>query len=215
MFTFAEATVHVIDNNCAVLETLKQVYRMTSAVFNIQYYSSGEEFLDHYSDDGATCLLTEMKLRGMSGLELQKEARQRGIKIPIIFVGESVDTSNVAQCFRNGAFDYLEKPLQPQQLAECLEAAVQQDKERRKHRQALQKLTQRFSRLTERERQVVEMIYNGYPNKGIAHELGIKMGTVEYHRSNIMRKLEVDSVPELVRMTMVYKDDVKNPDICF
>jgi FixJ family two-component response regulator len=205
MGSLQETIVYIVDNDHSAQEVLSQI--ASSAGFCVEQYASAEEFLACFSKVGPACLVLNMQLFGMSGLELQRRLQSEGIEIPIIFFSDGGDTKSVAECFRNGAFDYFEAPFYPEELSARIQAAVEQDIGRWKHETSRRELASRFSRLTDRERQVVEMIYQGYPNKGIAHKLGIKMGTVEYHRSNIMRKLEVDSVPELVRMVMIHKSD--------
>jgi FixJ family two-component response regulator len=150
----------------------------------------------------AGCIVTDLRMPGMSGLELQDELRQRGIDLPIIFVSSYPELPSVVQAMRGGALDFFQKPFPPQQLLDRIQDGLRIDQARADIQARSREIGERMALLTPREKEVLEGIFEGKVTKVIAHELGISQRTAETYRHLIMQKLHAGSIAELVRMTM-------------
>jgi FixJ family two-component response regulator len=166
----------------------------------VEAYESPQFFLDRTRPDGPACLILDMRMPEMSGLDVQQLVKGRGDDIPIVFLSGASDVPKTAQAMRNGALDFLVKPADESQLLDAVTRALAWDVRHRLVRAEQQKAANRLSRLTHREKEVCELVVRGLINKQIAATLGIAEKTVKIHRGRAMRKLDVDSVASLVRL---------------
>lgn len=196
VMTQSEPTVFIVDDDPSVLKGLRLL--MTSVKLNVETYSSAQEFLDSYNPDWPGCLLIDMRMPDISGLELQEILQSRNILIPNIIITGYGEVMDAVQAMKNGAIDFIEKPFKGQYLLDQVHKAIAEDAQIRK-KQAQQKVVSAsLALLTPREREVMDLVIAGKANKVIALELGLSMKTVEFHRAHMMKKMKVDSVAELV-----------------
>jgi FixJ family two-component response regulator len=192
--------VYVIDDDDAMRDSLR--WLLESAGFRVCSYCSAERFLSAYKPGYASCLVLDVRMPGLSGLELQRELNRRGAPLPIIFVTGHGDVPMAVDALKNGAFHFLEKPFKDEQLLALIEQAATQGNG------ALPDATQRrctaarLATLTQREREVMDLVVQGRKNRQIAEDLGISVKTVEAHRARAMEKMDVSSVAELVHATL-------------
>ncbi len=165
-------------------------------------FSAAKEFLAAYDENQPGCLLLDVRMPGMSGLELQQELGRAGSILPIIFMTGHGDVPMAVQAMKEGAFDFLQKPFRDQDLIDCLNRALKVDAENRASLEKHADIKHRFQSLTPREAEVMEMLVDGRANKVIAIDLGLSERTVEIHRANVMEKMGVRSVAHLVRMKL-------------
>lgn len=166
-------------------------------------FSRPSLFLQQCSQRQPGALLMDVRLPEMSGLDVQRELTQRGITLPVLLISHHADVPMVVQAMRQGAFDFLQKPLDERKLLDRVDAALTQDAEQRNHSQRISRSQTLYQTLTPRERQVMQLVVAGRPNKIIAHLLGLSERTVEVHRSNLMEKMQAQSVPHLVQLHML------------
>lgn len=192
--------VFVVDDD----ESIRTLWRwlMESNGLAVQVFASAAEFIDAYRDDAPGCLVLDLRLPGMTGLELQEHLIQKGILIPIVFVSGHGDVPAAVSALKAGAMDFVQKPFSYREVLEIVKKALQRDAEIRERRSQRTQVATRMAQLTERERQVLRCVIDGKPNKIIAAELEISMKTVEFHRSKVMEKMGVASVAELVHIAM-------------
>jgi FixJ family two-component response regulator len=199
----AKATVHVVDDDDALRTSL--VFLLESNGMAAFGYGQAEDFLAAADRiQRPACVLLDLRLPGGGGLMLQEELVRRGLDLPVIVMTAYAEVSLVVRTFRHGALDFIEKPFSEAVLLDRVVAAV--DLDRRRYQALLERtaLSERFRRLTSREREVLDLAASGMPNKCIAYDLGISMKTVECHRSKIMQKLGVGNFGELVRLQCAY-----------
>lgn len=194
-------TIHVVDDDQAVRESIE--WLIESVGLNIQTYGSANEFLDNYSEDSLGCLILDVRMPGISGLDLQHILAERGIDMPIVFVTGHGDVPMAVRALKNGAVDFIEKPFNDQVLLDTIQAAVQKHRSRLKQRAELENLQTRYDNLTSREQEVMDRVVTGMPNRDVAEELGISVKTVEVHRAKVMEKMQARSIAELVKMAMM------------
>ena len=194
----AEPTVYVIDNDPAVRDGLRISIR--SVGLNVETYASAQEFLDAFEPAQPGCLVLDVRMPGMSGLELQEFLHQRNIKVPIIMISGHGDIPIAVESVKKGAIDFIEKPFRDQVLLERIQKAVLKDQNNRREQNEQDKITSCLKNLTTRERQVMDRVVAGKANKVIAYDLGIKQKTVEFHRARVMQKMKAESIAELVKM---------------
>ena len=192
-----EPTVFVVDDDEAVCRFLR--WLMTSHGFRVKTYASAEEFLDAYEPGQPGCLVLDVRMTGMSGLELQKEMAAREPRLPIIIITGHGDVQMAVQALKIGAFDFIEKPFDYEVFLDQVRTAV--DESVRIHDEDARRAetTKRLQLLTPRERQVMEMIAAGETNRSIAFHLGLSEKTVEAHRAKVMQKMQADSLADLIR----------------
>jgi FixJ family two-component response regulator len=190
--------VFAVDDDPGVLKALARILRANN--FAVEAFTSPAAFLEHPRHDGIACLLLDLKMPGLTGLDVQGEISRKGILMPIIFLSAEGDVPSTARAMREGAIDFLVKPVDEQQLLDALERARLQAVmlHEQKHRE--REAEERLARLTRREREVCELVAQGLLNKQIAYELGMSEKTVKVHRGRVTRKLNVDSVAALVRL---------------
>jgi RNA polymerase sigma factor (sigma-70 family) len=164
-----------------------------------QPFATADSFIEAYRPERAGCVLTDLRMPGMTGLELQAELAARHIEVPLVVLTAHGDVPTARAALKNGAFEFLEKPVDDAQLVEVLGNALRVDRERRAAATARTTTDRRIERLTKREREILELIAAGHQNREIAAQLGISARTVEVHRARIMEKLECRSLAELMR----------------
>jgi len=194
-----DALVYLIDDEFSVRDSLTLV--LESVGLRVKSFESAEDFLKNYNNEYPSCLILDVKMPCMSGLELQEELLKRNISIPIIFISGHAGISQSAKAFRAGAVDFLEKPFDHQVLLARITEVIQKNIEYRWRLNVHFELANRHYCLTEREREVLTLISEGSSNKEAANLLGISSRTVEAHRARIMKKMEVDSFVDLVMLT--------------
>jgi len=191
--------VYVVDDDQSTRETLSSLIR--SVGLQVQLFASAEEFQRCVLPDTDACLVLDIRLRGMSGLDFQRKLAGSGISIPIIFITGHGDVRMSVRAMKAGAIDFLTKPFRDQDLLDAIHVALAKDRERRQRSAEVARLHARFAALTPRERQVLPLVVSGLPNKRIAAVLGISEAAIKVHRSQLMRKMRADSLPDLVRMS--------------
>jgi FixJ family two-component response regulator len=190
--------VFAVDDDPIVLRAIERMLRSHSIA--VEGFTSPAAFLARPSHDGVACLLLDLKMPGMSGLDVQAAMIAKGISMPIIFLSAQSDVPSTVRAMRGGAIDFLEKPVDEDQLLAALERARLQSMAMRRQQQLQRDTAQRLARLTKREREVCDLVAAGLLNKQIAVELGMSEKTVKVHRGRVTRKLDVDSVAALVRL---------------
>ena len=196
--TERQSLVFVIDDDTSTRETLSSLIR--SVGLRVQLFASAEEFLRCERPDTDSCLVLDIRLRGMSGLDFQGKLADSGISIPIVFITGHGDIQMSVRAMKAGAIEFLTKPFRDQDLLDAIYIALEKDGESRQRGAEVAQLETRFASLTPRERQVLPLVASGLPNKQIAAELGISEAVTKVHRSQLMRKMRADSLPDLVRM---------------
>jgi FixJ family two-component response regulator len=193
-----ESVVFVIDDDNAVRASLKSLFK--SVGLNVEVFASADEFLKTERPDAASCLVLDVRLPGISGLEFQSELAKAGADVPIIFLTGHGDIPMGVQAMKAGAVEFLTKPCRDQDLLDSVRVALARDRERREGAKHIASLKADFATLTGRETEVIGLVTAGLLNKQIADEMGISEVTVKMHRGNIMRKMHARSLVDLVRM---------------
>jgi FixJ family two-component response regulator len=191
--------VYVVDDDKAVRDSLSLLMR--SVGLASKSFGSAQAFLDGFESVVPSCLVADVRMPELSGLELQQELIVRQIKIPIVFITGFGDVPMAVDAMKSGAIDFIQKPFRDQDLIDAINLALQQDRERRERIDALNMINERLGTLTPRETEVMQKVVQGCANKVIALDLGVSQRTVELHRARVMRKMGVRSVAELVRLS--------------
>jgi RNA polymerase sigma factor (sigma-70 family) len=194
----AEATVFVVDDDAPLRESLRNLIR--SVGLRVELFASAQEFLQSQQPDTPSCLVLDVRMPGLSGLDLQKQTSEAGLEIPIIFITGHGDVPMTVRAMKAGAVEFLTKPFRDQDLLDAIQQALERSRNAREQRAATKELRQRFASLTPREREVMERVVAGLLNKQIGAELGTSETTVKIHRHQVMEKMGAGSLPELVRM---------------
>ncbi|HVS76084.1 MAG TPA: response regulator transcription factor [Steroidobacteraceae bacterium] len=193
-------TVFVVDDDNAVRNSLRLLLK--SVGLASQPLGSAAEFLETYRPSQPGCLVLDVRMPGMSGLELQRELNLRGATIPVIFITGHGDIPMAVEAMQQGAFDFLAKPFRDQELIDRVQRALAKDATTRAALKERERIRERLESLTPREREVLSLMTQGKPNKIMAHELGVSQRTVEIHRARVMEKSGAGSLAQLVRMVM-------------
>ena len=193
-----DAMVFVVDDDAPMRESLKNLIR--SVGLRVELFASAQEFLRSKRPDRPSCLVLDVRLPGLSGLDLQRRTGDAGIEIPIVFITGHGDIPMSVRAMKAGAVEFLTKPFRDQDLLDAIQQALERDGKARDQRAALEGLRSRFASLTSREREVMKRVVAGLLNKQIGAELGTSETTVKVHRHQVMEKMGAGSVPELVRM---------------
>jgi two-component system response regulator FixJ len=188
--------IYLVDDDEAVRDALGMLFR--SIGLRYEAYGSALEFLEHYDSRRHSCLVADVRMPGLSGLELQQRLNEQRKEIPIIFITGHGDVPMAVTAMRSGAADFIQKPFRDQDLIDRIHKALQRDRERREGRAAEEAIRERLALLTPRETEVMQRVARGQANKVIAMDLGVSQRTVELHRARVMKKLRLRSVAELV-----------------
>ena len=193
-----DAVVFVVDDDPSVRRSTERLLR--SAGFKVQTFGSAREFLDSHRSEGPGCLVLDVRMPGLSGMDLQRELAQSGIHIPIIFITAHGDIPMSVRAMKAGAAEFLTKPFRGRSLLDAVRAAIERDCSAHKARSETAELHDRYEQLTPREREVMPLITSGMLNKQVAGELATTERTIKFHRANIMHKMKAESLADLVRM---------------
>ncbi len=193
-----EATVFIVDDDNAVRESLADL--IDSVGIKVQTFANANDFLASYSTDCIGCLVLDIRMPGMSGLELQQELIRREALLPIIFITGHGDIPMAVQAIKGGALDFIQKPFRDQDLLDRINKALKNCDKQQNTQQQNQSVKKHIHDLTPREHQVMQMVVEGKANKVIAIDLGLSQRTIEVHRKNVMQKLEARSLADLVRI---------------
>jgi len=191
--------VFVIDDDASMRDAIS---RLLNAVgLTVQTFASAREFLNGKLPDVAGCVVLDVRLPGLSGLDLQREMVQRGIHIPVVFITGHGDIPMSVQAMKAGAVEFLTKPFRDQDLLDAVRSGIQLDRKEREERAELAELRDCVRQLTQREQEVMSLVVSGLLNKQIALQLGTSEKTIKIHRSQVMRKMRATSLADLVRMS--------------
>ena len=201
MAMHSKAIVYLVDDDQAIRDSLS--FLMKSVGFESKAYASAEAFLSQADLERPGCLVVDVRMQGMSGLELQQVLNERGIKLPVIIITGHGDIPMAVQAMKEGAVDFLEKPYDNEvliiRIRQCLEEVTKkQDKESR-----IVEAKSRLEQLTKREQEVMNLLVAGKHNKAIADEMNISVRTAEAHRAKVMKKLQADSLSDIVRIALI------------
>jgi FixJ family two-component response regulator len=205
----ANPTVLIVDDDAEFRDSVARLLRTVG--LKTQQFSSVADFFKAVPPDGPTCLVLDVRLPGLSGLELQRELATANRQIPIVFITAHGDIPMTVQAMKGGAIEFLTKPFRDQDLLDAIETGVARDRARRENEKALSALRERFNTLSSREREIMFQATAGRLNKQIAHEMDIAISTVKVHRTNLMRKMKARSLPELSRMADILKSAPDKP----
>lgn len=203
------ANVFIVDDDEAVRSSLRLLIR--SVGLQAQAFASARDFLDAYDARHPGCLVLDVRMPGMSGLELQQELNQRGATIPVVFITGHGDVPMAVEAMQQGAFDFLQKPFRDQDLLDRVQRAMARDAESRASMAARSEIVTRLASLTPRETEVLRLVTRGKANKVVGAELGVSQRTVEIHRAHVMEKMHAGSLAELVRMVLDVEESTQNP----
>jgi RNA polymerase sigma factor (sigma-70 family) len=190
--------VFVVDDDPSVRSSLK--FLMSSVGLQVESFDSADALLQRKLPDAPSCLVLDVRLRGLSGLDFQRELAARNCHMPIIFITGHGDIPMSVRAMKAGAVEFLTKPFRDQDLLDAVRIALEKDRERRERKKEVSDLKERFNSLTPREQKVISMVVSGMLNKQIAEQLGTAENTVKVHRSRAMEKMHAQSVAELVKM---------------
>jgi len=195
-----EPIVYVIDDDASVRSALKSLIR--SVGLEVEVFGSGPEFLEFQRPDVPGCLVLDVRLPGISGLDFHRTLVKSGNLLPVIFITAHGDVPMSVRAMKAGAVEFLTKPFRDQDLLDAIQLALDQDRIRLQQQSEISDLRERFEALTARERELLALVVSGKPNKQIADAIGISEFTVKVHRANLTRKMQAESLADLVRMTV-------------
>ena len=193
-------TVFIVDDDAAIrfaMGALMESVNLPHKIFN-----SADDFLVNESEQRPGCLILDIRMPGLDGLELQQELIERNNTLPIIFITGHGDVPMAVEAMRKGAVDFIQKPFRDQELLDRIRKALATDQQRREKRDRVEQVADRLDKLTKREREVFDLVVTGKPNKIIAFELDVSQRTVEIHRARVMEKMQANSLADLVKMHM-------------
>jgi FixJ family two-component response regulator len=195
--TEANSLITIIDDDASFRHSAARLIRAMG--HRVQTFANAVEFLKCKNPETTSCIVLDICMPGLSGLELQEKLADEGVEIPLIFVTGHGDIPMSVRAIKAGAIEFLTKPIRDHALLESIEQAIERDRAARLEKAKLQKLWARYESLTPRQRQVLALVVSGKLNKQIAAELNTVEKTIKFHRAHVMQKMEVDSVAELVR----------------
>jgi len=193
-----DAIIAIVDDDPSVRQGLQRLIR--SAGWKAETFASAQEFLARPSTDAPSCLVLDLQLPGLSGLDLQTRMAEVGLQTPIVFLTGHGNIPTSVQAMRAGAIEFLTKPVDEEDLLRAIQEAIERDRQTRQQQADMRQWRERYESLTAREREVMWQVVSGLLNKQIASDLKITEDTVKFHRGHIMRKMGADSLPDLVRM---------------
>lgn len=194
----SNATIAIVDDDPSVREGLSGLIR--SAGLQVETFASAQEFLARPGAEAPSCLVLDLQLPGLSGLDLQKRMTEVGLEIPIVFLTGHGNIPASVQAMKAGAVEFLTKPFDEQDLLQAIQEAVERDRRTRQQHAEMRELQNRYESLTAREQEVMQQVVSGLLNKQVAAELNITEYTVKIHRGRVMRKMHAESLADLVRM---------------
>jgi len=201
--------VFIVDDDEAVRNSLRLLVKSVGLAAST--FPSAQEFLSSYDPSHPGCLVLDVRMPGMSGIELQQHLNLRGAVIPVIFITGHGDIPMAVEAMQQGAFDFLQKPFRDQDLIDRIQRALEKDRVSRAELSERQRIRERRDSLTPREREVLELVTSGKPNKVMAADLGLSQRTVEIHRARVMEKMGASSLAQLVRMVLDLQEPSKPP----
>jgi FixJ family two-component response regulator len=191
-------TVFIIDDDAGVRDSIQDL--VESVGLRAEPFATAKEFLTGERSDGPSCLVLDVRLPDTSGLDLQQKLSRAGVIIPIIFITGHADIPMTVKAMKSGAVEFLTKPFREQDLLDVIQRALGRDRAVRERRRQLVELQKRYSTLSAREREVMNLVVSGLLNKQVAAELGASETTIKIHRGRVMQKMQANSLPDLVRM---------------
>jgi two-component system response regulator FixJ len=194
------AVVHLIDDDEAVRHAL--AFLLVTAGMAVRVYESGQSFLDGLDTVQAGCIVSDVRMPGIDGLELQRRLKEKGVTMPVIIMTGHADVPLAVEAMKSGAVDFIEKPFPDDVLLSAIRAALSRYGKQEAASSEVGQVRARLNSLTAREKQVLDGLLAGHPNKTIAYDLGLSPRTVEVHRANVMTKMAASSLSDLVRMTL-------------
>jgi len=194
----SDALVAIVDDDPSVRRGLQRLIR--SAGWKVETFASAQEFLDRPPAISPSCLVLDLQLPGLSGLDLQQRMADLGLDIPVVFLTGQGNIPASVKAMKAGAIEFLTKPVDEQNLLKAIEEAIERDRRTRQQQTEMHELRRRYESLTAREQEVMQLVISGLLNKQIAGELTITEDTVKFHRGHVMRKMCADSLADLVRM---------------
>ncbi|MFP6664685.1 MAG: response regulator transcription factor [Deltaproteobacteria bacterium] len=198
-----EPTVFVVDDDAAMRDSLR--WLLESVDFVVKAFESARDFLKAYDGHRPSCLILDVRMPGMSGLDLQDELARRGIKVPMIMISAHGDVPVAVRALKSGAIDFIEKPFSDQLLLDRVRQALQTDARASLEGKVNEDIVARVRELTPREKEVMDLVVTGRRNKAVAAQLGLSQKTVEIHRARVMAKMKASSLAELVRDAMLVR----------
>ena len=192
------STVFVVDDDVSIREALSNLFR--SVGLNVKTFGTAQEFLSNRYSDVSGCLVLDVRLPGLSGLDLQRQLFDANVKIPIVFITGHGDIQMSVRAMKAGAIEFLTKPFRDQDLLDAVEQAIERDRRQRQQRAQISEMTERYSALTSREKEVLALVVQGLVNKQIGERLNISEPTVKLHRGRLMNKMKAESLADLIRM---------------
>jgi FixJ family two-component response regulator len=192
--------VFIVDDDASVRRSIEDL--LASVSLRSKSFATPQDFLDSNGAACSGCLVLDVRLPGMSGLDFQRRLTETGVNIPIIFITGHGDVPMSVQAMKSGAVEFLTKPFRPQELLDAVQQALDQDRKLREKRREKAEMRNRYESLTVREREVMELVVSGLLNKQIALKLGIGEHTVKIHRGHVMEKMKADSLPALIMMSV-------------
>lgn len=194
--------VYIVDDDPDMRDSLRWLLKTVGLA--AKTFSSATEFVNEFSGDGPACLVLDIRMPGTSGLDLFEDLIAGGVRVPVVFITAYADVPLAVRAMKSGAVEFLEKPFNGQVLLEKVQRAIKDDAERLAREIEIDQIRARLEKLTEKEREVLGMIWDGRPNKEIATRLDLTPRAVELRRASLMRKLGVKSLPDLLRLTIGY-----------
>ena len=194
----SNATIFVVDDDTSVRTALKRLIR--SLGFTVETFDSAQTFLENESHDGPACLVLDVRMPGISGIELQEQLAEAGVQIPVIFITGHGSIPMSVKAMKAGAMDFIEKPFEDQKLIDSIHTAIARSKQDRAEQSEIYQVQRLVDTLTPRENEVFILVVSGMLNKEIAFDLGMSEKTVKVHRARVMQKMQAASLADLVRM---------------
>lgn len=202
--TESQQIVYIVEDDEAVRDSLEMI--LVSMAYHVETFPTANAFLEQYSESMAGCIVLDIRMPGMDGMELQKELNNKNSILPIIFVTGHGDVPMAVEAMQLGAIDFIQKPYREQELLEKIKSALALDAEQRDSLTEKNEIIRRLEELTPREKEIMDMMIEGHANKVIAIDLDISQRTVEIHRSRVMHKMGTHSLAHLVRMVLMVKE---------